>query len=418
MRRRLAALLVASILLLAVPASAAPGDLDPSFSGDGIAAPTDGKTPDAVAVQPDGRIVVVGGGLVTPGLETRAWAMRLLPSGRPDPDFGGGDGFVTMRFSEEYNWAHDVAIQPNGRIVIVGSSEDSATNQVEMAVVRLTPRGRREPGFGVFADFGWQDVVPAAVELRSDGAILVAGSAFTSTSLGFLVRLLPNGSPDTTFSRDGHLAFDTQGQDVFGDVVIAPSGRILVGGSVRDQGVGETHAVVAYTSRGRLDTAFGGDGIASYRTGGVLGGRAIALGPNGSVLVAGLATSADASQDGAVVRFTKRGGIDRTFDDDGMASIAVGKAIDETLFDLVVQADGRALAIGDSGRLLGMVVRLKATGARDGSFGVARGASFVQVGNGARLYAGTLDGKGRLVAVGYGSRGGEQIPIVVRFLTA
>lgn len=418
MRPHAAALLFSLFLVLAAPASAAPGDLDPSFSGDGIAKPADANMPDAVAIQPDGRIVVVGGGIVTPDLETRAWAMRLLPSGRPDPDFGGGDGFVTLRFTEEYNWAHDVAIQPNGRIVIVGSSEDPATNQVEMAVVRLSASGRREAGFGAFGHFGWDDVVPAAVELQSDGAILVAGSAFTTTSLGFLVRLLPSGAQDTSFSGDGRVAFDTQGQDVFGDVVVAPSGRILVGGSVRDQGVAETHALVAYTHRGVLDTSFGGDGIASYRTDGVLGGRSVALGPDGTVLVAGLASSADASQDGAVVRFTKRGGIDRTFDDDGMAPIAVGKGIDETLFDLVVQADGRALAIGDSGRLLGMVVRLKATGARDGSFGVARGASFVQVGNGARLYAGALDRKGRLVAVGYGSKGGDLIPIVVRFLTA
>lgn len=417
----LALALALAFALAAVPASAAPGDLDPSFSGDGIAKPAKGNFPDAVAVQSDGKLVVVGGGIVLPSLETRGWAMRLLPNGAPDPAFGGGDGFVTFAFSEEYSWAHDAAIQENGRIVIVGTSEDAASGRGEIAVIRLTETGRRDRGFnggGVYAGFGWDDVRPSAVEIQPDGKILVAGTGTRSTTLGFVLRLLSSGAADGAFSKDGRAVFDTQGADVFEDLVVTGSGRIVAGGSVRDQGVGETFAAVAFTRKGALDTDFGGDGVASYRTGGVMGGRAIALGPDGTILVAGLATSADTSQDGAVVRFTERGTIDRTFDDDGLAPIAVGKDIDETLFDLVVQPDGRVLVIGDSGRLLGMVVRLKADGARDGSFGVARGASFVQVGNEARLYGGALDNKGRLVVVGYGSKGGEVIPIAARLLTA
>jgi len=116
------------------------GELDPSFGSNGFApAPFDGlRGATDLAVQPDGKIVVVARNFVLPGLKSRSLGVgRFLSNGQPDPGFGTG-GYAYLRLFPGNAWANAVAVQPDGKIVI-GGSIDIADNLVDTdwVVVRL-----------------------------------------------------------------------------------------------------------------------------------------------------------------------------------------------------------------------------------------------------------------------------------------
>ena len=153
MRVRVVSALVvlAASLFGATSAKAAPGDLDPTFSGDGKALTSIGVSSygNDVAVQADGKIVVVGGSDAGAGGTTRFALTRFMPDGSLDPSFGG-DGMVTTDFG---NVAADaVALQFDGKIVAVGGQ----------AVARYLPDGSLDASFGaggkVTTDFSVSDV--------------------------------------------------------------------------------------------------------------------------------------------------------------------------------------------------------------------------------------------------------------------
>ena len=107
-----------ALLLAAVFASvalAAPGDLDPTFDGDGKRTINYGGNENggAVAVQPDGKIVLVSAGL-------GGFAVtRLNPDGSSDASFGGGDGVAPVTFPNAAV-PDAVALQPDGKILVIG----------------------------------------------------------------------------------------------------------------------------------------------------------------------------------------------------------------------------------------------------------------------------------------------------------
>src|SRR5665213_1706790 len=110
------------------------GSLDPTFGTDGAEEPpfggSQGGLPAAAAVEPDGKIVVVGlsGFLVA----------RYLPDGAVDPTFGQG-GSVEILLPAEFDQALAVAIQGDGKIVVAGDLTDASGQQ--SAVVRVLPNG-------------------------------------------------------------------------------------------------------------------------------------------------------------------------------------------------------------------------------------------------------------------------------------
>jgi len=110
-------------LALAATARAGPGDLDPSFDGDGIVTTQfiGGSSARALAQQPDGKLVAVGNTTVGPG--NSAWAVaRYNADGSLDGTFGT-DGRATTILTGGVDIPWDVAIQPNGGIVVAGSAD-------------------------------------------------------------------------------------------------------------------------------------------------------------------------------------------------------------------------------------------------------------------------------------------------------
>ena len=179
---RSAAVLVAVMVVAVVSsagAKAAPGDLDPTFSGDGRQR-TDfrsGLSQAAATVrQPDGKIVVIGVG-VSGGGDGGDFALaRYNPNGSLDPSFSG-DGRQTTDFAG-LDSASAVALQADGKIVAVGEA-GVAVGARDFALARYNPSGSLDPSFSgdgrQTTDFGGVDDGASGVAIQADGKIVVVG---------------------------------------------------------------------------------------------------------------------------------------------------------------------------------------------------------------------------------------------------
>jgi uncharacterized delta-60 repeat protein len=214
-------------------------DPDPSFSGDGrttVEFAAD-ASPDAVAITPDGDIVVAGSVEVTP--DTRDFAVaRLNADGSPDTAFSG-DGRLTIDVAEGGDdYATGVAVRPDGRIVVAGTSAG------RFAVIQLDDTGAPDDGFGnngsaVFG-FGAADAGEAHdVVLDASGNAVVVGSGSSEGDGGkdaAIARLTAAGELDGSFAGDGRLTAGLdqpgfQSSDAAFAVSVLPGGELAIAGS-------------------------------------------------------------------------------------------------------------------------------------------------------------------------------------------
>ncbi len=119
--------------------------------------------------------------------------MRLSASGSPDGTFGSG-GLVTTGFSTQDDFGRAVAIQADGRIVVAGQSSNKSNP--DFAVARYDTNGAPDPSFGtggkLTIDFFGSFDGAENVAVQPDGKIVVGGFARNGTRTGYgLVRILP-----------------------------------------------------------------------------------------------------------------------------------------------------------------------------------------------------------------------------------
>ena len=159
---------------------AAPGELDTSFGRDGkVTTAFAGRTSVAfaVAIQTDGRIVAVGE--AGPGYGVRFALARYTRKGNLDPSFGA-DGRVSLAFRDGQTQALDVAIQANGKIVVVGRDRE------KFAVARFKSDGRLDRSFGgdgeVITGFDGSSATAHAVAIQANGKIVVAGGTIRAAA--------------------------------------------------------------------------------------------------------------------------------------------------------------------------------------------------------------------------------------------
>ncbi len=222
-------------------ASAAPGDLDVSFSGDGKQTTDFGGSDAAaaVAMQADGKIVVAGSSGGNFALA------RYGADGALDPSFSG-DGLVTTDLGGT-DTGQGVAIQTDGKIVVAGSSGGN------FALARYTAGGGLDPSFSgdglQTTDFGSADGA-TAVAIQGDGRIVVGGISGGNFALA---RYDTAGGLDPSFSGDGKQTTGFGGNDSSNDVAIGADGTIVVVGTQAvANGRAANVAVARYTPGGAL----------------------------------------------------------------------------------------------------------------------------------------------------------------------
>ena len=192
-RRKLRTALLA-LTLLGIPtaaASAAPGDLDPTFGDSGVAVVDLDGSEDvrAIAQRPDGRIVLGGTQSGGAGASPDGIVAQLgADSGKLDPAYGLGPGWSRIDRGAADS-VSDLALQPDGRIVAVATSGDDG-----FAARLLAAEGTFDPSFGGgdgFAGppFGGQDIIQG-LALQPDGRLVVAGYRESGgTTDGIFARL-------------------------------------------------------------------------------------------------------------------------------------------------------------------------------------------------------------------------------------
>ena len=398
--RRLAAGLVAlSVASSLAPAAwAGPGDLDPSFSGDGKVTTDFGVGgASGVALQVDGKIVAVGdsGGDFA--------LARYNPDGSLDLSFAG-DGMQTTDFGRDLEGASDVALQPDGRIVLVGRGGPGE----DFALARYNPDGSPDLSFAgdgmQTTDFGDVDTASGLV-LQGDGKVVVAGTTGAPGSTDFaLARYNADGSLDLSFAGDGMQTADFSATDRAAAVALQADGRLVVPGAAGGMS-GSRFALARFDAGGELDASFaGGEREPMFGTRRFEADQDsaadVAVQADGKIIVAGGAAARLSGRLGfALARFNADGSLDRSFSGNGKLLTYFGSYASAS--GVAVQPDGRIVAVGSSLPFAGdqdfALARYKPNGSLDArevtDFGGDDSASAV-----------ALQGDGRIVVAG--SRGG------------
>jgi uncharacterized delta-60 repeat protein len=267
-----------------------------------------------------------------------------------DPAFGNA-GIVTTDFGGFDDLGMDVKLQQDGKILVAGGSFNGIDN--DFALTRYNPDGALDLTFGmdgkVTTNFGAGYDFASAVAVQADGRILAAGHAYNGSDDDFaLARYHPDGSPDATFGLNGKVTIAISADDDLGsDVILQPDGKIVISGLSYDSPAIDTSFVLARLNQdGSLDGAFGSNGIAAINAGCGSAARALAIQPDGKILVAGDTCTLDA-RDFAVARFNSDGSPDTTFDGDGFASTSFGNSYDSSSA-VALQPDGKIVLAGHS----------------------------------------------------------------------
>ena len=240
------------------------GDLDPTFGGDGkVITNFEGccEHGQALALQANGKIVVVGTAVREFGVA------RYRKDGSLDAGFGG-DGMVTTSLTPPawgFDWANAVAVQPDGKIVVAGeagspyyaltsSESDEQRRGGQMALVRYRAGGTLDPEFSgdgkAMTNFTPKIDTANDVAIQADGKIVAAGTAGEGEPPRFdskfaVIRYHPGGGRDAGFSGDGKAVtnFTPSFEDGNG-VAIQADGNIVVAG--RAAGNGSRFALTRY----------------------------------------------------------------------------------------------------------------------------------------------------------------------------
>jgi uncharacterized delta-60 repeat protein len=370
-RRVTIAATVAIVLGTAGVAVAAPGDLDAGFGDGGVASFgfPQGLSSTDVALQPDGRILLAGS-----AHNGRTGVGRLLSDGTLDPSFHR-DG--TLSHADGGFRERSVAIRPDGRILIASLS----LGDRGVRMLGLLPQGVVDPSFG---DRGQRLVrvrhafTVADIALGADGTAVIVGS--TDSHRGwFVVRITPEGRPDPAFGGDGIVrVVPGNGREltaVARSVAVLADGRIVVGGTAR---AGLTRfAVLRLLADGTPDPSFDGDGLAlgTLPDGDRAFGEDMVVAPDGAVVIAGSRDTVTPpgrtlllfDPDVALASFRADGSPDPAFDGDGLQVIDVGESYSRG-FAIGRDGAGRLVVAGDAD-LRQLVIRISAGGALDASFG-------------------------------------------------
>ncbi len=403
-RMTLSILVMLALLGAAARATAAPGDLDPSFGTGGEAGTALVGAVDGLALDSQGRILVSGFVDLVPGPGFAPAIARYRSDGSPDTTFGeSGVARLDARLAVG---PVALGVGPDDRPLVAGLNDANGPPPQAITVVRLRLDGTIDPSFGdagsatlavstdtnpvprvlVHADGGFDvttlvrngaesglllgyfddaghqhggfttpgglDLVDQAdVALQPDGRFVLAGRRNENDTTFSLViaRYERSGALDRTFGKRGRLRTDVAlSRDHGTSVALAPDGAIVTAGSD-----GSTATVARFSPNGRPDPGFGVNGRTRLA---VEGARetvasAVAIGADARVVLAGSAGAPFAGDDWLVAGFEADGALARDFGDAGLFVRTPG-AMDDVASQVVIQPDGRIVVAGIVGRIV------------------------------------------------------------------
>ncbi|MGH2565004.1 MAG: Ig-like domain-containing protein, partial [Ginsengibacter sp.] len=301
------------------------GYVDPGYGTDGFSSPVNIRDAQA-AMQPDGKIIVMG--TLISGNITDFGVVRYNTDGTPDNTFGVG-GMVTTDFGYGNNFPTSVALQNDGKIVVIGTAYTG--ERWDFALARYNTNGSPDNNFG---EDGLQTTdlsngQAQAVAIQADGKILVAGYFFSGINNDFvLVRYNTNGNLDSTFNEDGIQTTDfNSSDDIATSLSVQPDGKILIAGynyTCGDTCSNLDFVIARYNTNGNPDSTFNGNGkqITDFYSFDNIA-KSIAIQTDGKIIIGGY-TYNGSNQDFAMCRYNINGSLDNTFNGNGKQTTEFG----------------------------------------------------------------------------------------------
>lgn len=321
--------LLCLLIITSVATNAAPG-LDVKFGKMGIVT-TDILGSDkasAVGVVYGKRIIAAG--LTYSSVSNYDYALAGYRITDGHADYFGTGGKTVTAISNSIDLAEALAIQPDGKIVVAGSTQTGGITRA-FSVARYSFAGQLDATFGT----GGKAIIPVstglggatALTLQPDGKILLAGYSDVHIHGEFAtVRLTKTGVPDTSFGVNG-IVKTTIGKfrSYAGAIVVQPDKKILVGGNFGDAtGTTFAYTVVRYLSNGNLDSAFGSAGVVITPFGdNATNLRSIALQSTGRIVVGGLGRFSVGAKTFTMMGFKPSGQLDPLFGVQGVVNTPI-----------------------------------------------------------------------------------------------
>jgi uncharacterized delta-60 repeat protein len=377
-------------------AHAAAGSLDPTFGQGGKVVGSFGS-PIVVAnaaLQSDGKILVL-----TSNNESNFALVRFLPSGSVDTSFGAGG--VAQTIFANFNFPHSVSVQSNGTIVVTGIATNDQSHYGFVAA-RFNGDGSLDSTFGT----GGQATAPVAGLLaqsvsliQPDGKILLAGSSIINPrdpNILAMARFNSNGSLDATFGTNGSVE-QTSVVTFCSSLGLDSANNILVAAG---------SAIAEFTPSGGPKSQVTPAAISASSQGG--GTRATAFQPDGKFVFAEAVSEGGLRQrdtDTKVVRFTATGAIDSTFSNPTFDfSGEGGSSVSDTTAAVAVLPNGQIILgashfNGGFTNELFALARLNSTGSLDPAFG-SGGIVTTNVGGVEGIAALLVQPDGKIIAIG------------------
>lgn len=314
------------------------GTVDVGFGTNGaVVVDFFGKTDVAngIAVVEGGKILVAG--TVIDGTTKKFGLVRLNSDGSLDNTFGTSGKVVTNVPNATSLGLTTITIAPNGNILLAGTADGFS----KAALVVYKNTGELDLTFdtdGILQTTNIADI--QSVKIQPDGKILISGS---SLNYATIIRLNADGSNDNSFGTNGRFANNAMtfgGANTYID--LAADGKIIgIFGSYANPEIN----ILRLTSTGTLDNDFGTSGKTTinatntneYPT-------AIKVQPNGKILVTG---SIGSSADLFIARINKDGTLDNTFGTNGSTLTSVREGGEDNALTLLVQSDGKIVVAGN-----------------------------------------------------------------------
>lgn len=320
------------------------GSLDSTFNTVGYVQflPTADSQFNAVALQPDGKIVAAGCLLSN---VCNFLVARYDEDGILDTTFGGL-GYVSTVI-DNASTVNAVVIQPDGYIVAGGYSISEFGH---FTLARYAPDGSRDDFFGndgiVITPIGSGSSIIEALALQADGKIVAAGKSFDGTQDAITIaRYNTDGTPDITFAGSGVVVVPVGSLSMAYDLVIQQDGKIVVGGYTTSDDIHRDFALVRLNNDGSLDTDFNQTGIVVTPLDYSSEIHSLLLQPDGKIVAGGYIFGL-VTTNFAMVRYLTDGSVDMNFGQDGLSSTSI--FTNSSINSLSMQSDGKIIAAGVS----------------------------------------------------------------------
>lgn len=376
----------------------------------------------SVVIQNDDKIVVAGSSDAGTGAADIV-IMRYKKNGQPDKSFNGTGKKVIKNAC-----CSAMAVQPDGKLVICGSKKDDS--HLAMALWRLNSNGTADATFGNAGEQVIalsNDATCCSILIQPDGKMLIAGhdgSFKTGNAALVIARINMDGRLDTSFSRNGIFTRKLYQKNLAcRKLLLQPDGNIIAAGQMTTTDyrlpASEFFALRIH-GNGMIDSSFAVNGMFSQRNSNSDNCYTAGLLPDGHVLLAG-SSQFTGYMAASVLGLTANGSVDHTFGKEGWVYPNYFGSSNAMINSIVIQQDGKILLAGSAGYSFPSVTavtlaRLKRNGALDQEFGIGgMDTSFVTALNAIACNDMTLMNNGKIIITGYKAAANDWI-MTARYL--